>query len=136
VAAKIPARYARTLRLFTAAWNTDDPKECERLLRRTCSPALEVSSPFGSLRGLRAQRKSIAEVRKAFPRLRTGGSILGSHHRFVLSSWWTTFGGAHPALHGIDCYEFDGKGRVRRVVSFSPVGNRLSSAKRRRTSPR
>jgi len=118
---KVPARYSRTLELFSAAWNTDNPAERERLVKATCSPKLEVSSPYGVHRGIRAQLNSIAEVRAQFPRLRTGGSVLGAHHRVVLSTWWTTFGPARPSLIGIDCCEFDARGRVVRVVSFSPM---------------
>lgn len=120
-ASKVPARYARTLRLFTLAWNTNDPKQRERLVRGTCSPGLEVSSPYGVLHGTRAQLRSIADVRARFPRLKTGGAILGAHHRVVLSTWRTAFGTARRALTGIDCYEFDERGRIVRVVSFSPV---------------
>lgn len=118
---QVPARVARTLRLFTDSWNTDDPGERERLVRATCSPKLEVSSPYGKLKGIRAQLDSIAEVREQFPRLRTGGTVLGYHHGLLLSAWWTEFGGARRPLCGIDCYEFDARGRVVRVASFSPV---------------
>jgi len=118
---RLPAGLARTLKLFTEAWNTDDAEERERLVRASCSADLAVVSPYGLHRGIRAQCASIAEVRARFPRLRTGGSVLGVHHRIVLSSWWTTFGGSHRALTGIDCYEFDSRGKVTRVVSFSPV---------------
>ena len=118
---ELPVPHGRALELFTAAWNTNDAKTRERLVRTVCSPGLEVTSPYGILRGIGAQLRSIAEVRAQFPRLRTRGTILGEHHGAVLSSWRTSFGGARPALSGIDCYEFDGQGRVVRVVSFSPV---------------
>ena len=119
--AKVPARYDRVLKRFTAAWNTACPEERERLVRASCSPRLEVVSPYGIHRGIRAQLDSIAQVRAQFPRLKSGGTVLGAHHRVVLSAWWTTFGGARPSLTGIDCYEFDGRSKIVRVVSFSPV---------------
>ena len=126
---KVPARLARTLRLFTASWNTSDPDERERLVRATCSPRLEVSSPYGRLRGIRAQVDSIAEVRTQFPRMRTRGTVLGYHHGLLLSAWWTEFGGARRPLTGIDCYAFDARGLVLRVLSFSPVRRQTGRAR-------
>lgn len=119
--ARIPPRFARTLGLLTAAWNTNDARERHRLVIAACSERIDASSPYGTRRGRGDQLAEISQVRIRFPRLTTKGKVLCSHGRFVLSAWRTEFGGTRPPLEGIDCYEFDGRGRIVRIVSFSPV---------------
>ena len=102
-------------------WNTDDPAARRRLIVATSAKGVRVSSPYGEHSGFDAQEESIAQVRKAFPKLRCRGKLLGEHHRWILVSWTTEFGGKRRPLTGVDVCQLDRRGRISRIVSFSPL---------------
>jgi len=106
------------------SWNVADPATRLRLVKATSSARAHVSSPYGEHAGTAAQVESIAQVRTAFPALRCHGKVLGEHHGWVLVAWTTEFGGRRRPLQGIDVFQLDPKGRISRIVSFSPVRHR------------
>jgi hypothetical protein len=103
------------------AWNVEDPTERRRLVEATCSPELEVSSPYGETRGIEAHLQEIAQVRAKFPNLRCTGRVLVTHHGWTMDAWITEFGEGSPPLHGVDVTHFDDAGRITKIISFSPV---------------
>jgi len=103
------------------SWNVTDPAKRRRLIEATSSARARVTSPYGEHVGVPAQAKSIAEVRRAFPKLRCRGRLLDEHHGWILFSWTTDFGGKRPPLRGVDVCQLDRKGRMARIISFSPV---------------
>ena len=118
------AVHAKTRKLVKdhlESWNVDDPARRRRLVEATSSTRARVTSPYGEHSGTVAQVESIAGVRRAFPKLRCRGRPLGEHHGWVLVSWTTEFGGKRRPLRGIDVYQVNRKGRISRIVSFSPV---------------
>jgi len=119
----VRAKTRKLLKNHMESWNVGDPVKRRRLVEITSSPRAHVSSPYGEHSGILAQLESIAEVRKAFPKLRSRGKILGEHHGWVLVSWTTKFGGKRQPLRGIDVLQLDRKGRIARIVSFSPVSS-------------
>jgi len=106
---------------FIEAWNVDDAAVRRRLLEESCSPDIEISSPYSEYRGIDQQFEEISQFRKQFPKGRCRGRILSQHHRSLLQTWKTEFGGVRPPLTGVDCIQFDDSGRILRNVSFSPV---------------
>jgi SnoaL-like domain len=109
------------LQRFIQAWNTDDPDERRRLVEDTCAGTIEVVSPYGDHSGIDAQLASIAQVRSQFPQLRCSAKILSQYRGWVMDAWTTEFGADRPPLHGIDVSQLDETGRIRKVISFSPV---------------
>lgn len=106
------------------AWNVDDPDERRRLAEATSTRTVRVVSPYGQLSGTAAHLASIAEVRKAFPKLRCRGRLVAEHHGWILVSWTTTFGGVRPPLKGLDVCRLDRRGRISSIISFSPISRR------------
>jgi len=121
--AAIRAKTRKLLQEHMESWNVDDPVRRRRLVESTTSKRARVTSPYGEHSGIAAQVGSIAEVRRAFPKLRCRGRLLGEHHGWVLFSWTTDFGGKRHPLRGIDVCQLDRKGRILRIVSFSPVSS-------------
>jgi len=113
----------RLVRDHLESWNVADPAKRRRLVIATSSARPRVTSPYGEHSGVVAQIESIAEVRKAFPKLHCRGRVLGEHHGWVMVSWTTEFGGKRPPLRGIDVCQLDRKGRIARIISFSPVSS-------------
>jgi hypothetical protein len=105
------------------SWNVADPAQRRRLVEATSSTRAHVTSPYGEHSGASAQVESIAQVRAAFPKLRCRGRPLGEHHGWILVSWTTEFGGKRRPLRGIDVYQLNRRGRISRIVSFSPVSS-------------
>lgn len=103
------------------AWNVDDPKERRRLVEATSTRSVRVVSPYDEHSGIVAQLESIAQVRRAFPKLRCDGRLLSEQHGWILVSWTTKFGGARAPLKGVDVCKLGRKGRISMIVSFSPV---------------
>lgn len=112
---------AAILEKFIAAWNVHEDAERRRLLEETCSTEIEISSPFSEYRGIPNQFEEISRFRKQFPRGYCRARVLSHHHNSILQAWTTDFGGVRPPLSGIDCVQFNESGRIRRIVSFSPV---------------
>jgi len=106
---------------FIEAWNVDTDADRRRLLEETCSPDIEISSPYGEYRGIDRQLVEISQFRKQFPDGRCRARVLSQHHLSLLQTWTTEFGGVRPPLTGIDCVQFDSSRRIVRNVSFSPV---------------
>ena len=106
---------------FIEAWNVRDTADLRRLLEETCAPGIEISSPYGEYRGIDRQFEEISQFRKQFPAGRCVARIVSQHHNSILQAWTTEFGGVRPPLSGIDCVQFDDRGRIVRATSFSPV---------------
>ena len=113
--------FASVFEKFIEAWNVADPAQIRRILEETCAAEIEISSPFSEYRGIDKQFEEISQFRRQFPQGRCRSRIVSVHHNALLQAWTTEFGGVRPPLTGIDCVEFDETGRIRRVVSFSPV---------------
>lgn len=118
---RLKAATKRLVEKHLRAWNVDDPHERRRLVVASSSKNIRVVSPYDQLVGIARHLESIAEVRKAFPKLRCRGRLLAEHHGWILISWTTTFGGARGPLRGIDVCRLDRTGRISRIISFSPV---------------
>jgi len=114
-------KMAQVFERFIEAWNVHDPGDRHRLLEETCTPDIEISSPYSEFRGIDKQFEEISQFRKQFPGGHCRSRIISIHHLSLLQAWTTEFGGARAPLTGIDCIQFDDTGRVARVVSFSPV---------------
>jgi len=106
---------------FMEAWNALEPATIRQLLEETCTPEIEISSPYGEYRGIDRQFQEISQFRKQFPAGRCTFRALSRHHNMLLQAWTTEFGGVRPALTGIDCVQFNDALRIVRTVSFSPV---------------
>jgi len=107
---------------FIEAWNVHDSASRRRLLDETCATGIEISSPYGEYSGIDQQFEEISRFRAQFPEGSCRFRVVSLHHHSLLQAWTTEFGKARPPLTGIDCVQFDIKGRIARVVSFSPVG--------------
>jgi len=106
---------------FIEAWNVRDPADRRRLLEETCAEGIEISSPYGEYRGIDKQFEEISQFRKQFPNGHCTSRVVSVHHSYLLQAWTTEFGGVRPPLAGIDCVQFNEKGRIVRTISFSPV---------------
>ena len=106
---------------FIDAWNVESDSERRHLLEETCAKEIRVSSPFGEYSGIDRQFEEISQFRKTFPRGRCRTRPISQHHESLLSAFTTDFGTDRPPLTGVDCLQFDERGRVARIVSFSPV---------------
>ncbi|MCI4347745.1 MAG: nuclear transport factor 2 family protein [Thermoplasmata archaeon] len=111
----------RIIAQFTEAWNANDPEERRRLIEATCTEATEIVSPYGAHRGISSQLEDIDQVRRRFPKAKCTAKVLVQHHGWVMASWTTEFGDAHPPLHGADVTLIDDAGRIVKVISFSPL---------------
>ena len=119
--AALRAKTRKLVRGHMRTWNTNDPTVRRRLIVATSARGVRVSSPYGEHSGVAAQEESIAQVRAAFPKLRCRGRLLGEHHDWILVSWTTEFGGKRRPLRGVDVCRLDRRGRISRIISFSPV---------------
>jgi hypothetical protein len=116
-----PPNLTEVFAKFIEAWNVLDPVDRRRLLEETCAEGIEISSPYSEYRGIDKQFEEISQFRQQFPRGHCLSRVVALHHRSLLQAWTTEFGADRPPLRGIDCVQFDGSGRIVRVVSFSPV---------------
>jgi len=120
----VRARTRKLVKDHLDSWNVDDPTTRRRLVKATTSPRARVTSPYGEHSGILSQLREIAQVRQAFPELRCRGRLLGEHHGWILVSWTTEFGSKRRPLKGVDVLQLDRRGRILRIVSFSPVASR------------
>ena len=110
--------HPESLAQMRAAWNEPDPDRVRAHLEKALSPEVVFIDPSIVTRGIDEFEANVHEVHGRLPgaeyRLASG---LDLHHDIVRYAWEIHRDGK-LVLPGFDVTEFDGEGRVLRVLGF------------------